>query len=91
MWKMLQLETPEDFVIATGELRKLEDFIALAFSSLQLDWREHVKTDPALFRPSDILTGFGDPERAFRMLGWQAKNRLEDIVKMMVDAERGAG
>jgi GDPmannose 4,6-dehydratase len=91
MWKMLQLETPEDFVIATGELRKLEDFIALAFSSLQLDWREHVKTDPALFRPSDILTGFGDPEKAFRMLGWQAKNRLEDIVKMMVDAERGAG
>jgi GDPmannose 4,6-dehydratase len=88
MWRMLQLETPEDFVIATGKLRKLEDFIALAFSSLQLDWREHVAIDPSLFRPSDILTGFGDPEKAFRMLGWQAKYRLEDIVGMMVAAEK---
>jgi GDPmannose 4,6-dehydratase len=88
MWRMLQLETPEDFVIATGKLRKLEDLIALAFSALQLDWREHVETDPTLFRPSDILTGFGNPEKAFRTFGWQAHYRLEDIVKMMVEAER---
>lgn len=87
MWRMLQQETPDDFVIATGELRKLADFIVLAFSSLQLDWQEFVETDPALFRPSDILKGVGDPAKAFRALGWRAQYRLEDIVRMMVDVE----
>ncbi|MBU1567009.1 MAG: GDP-mannose 4,6-dehydratase [Proteobacteria bacterium] len=88
MWKMLQLEVPEDFVIATGEERKLEEFIALTFSSLQLDWRNHVETDPSLLRPSDILHGCGNPAKAFKVLGWRARYRLEDVVEMMVDAER---
>lgn len=88
MWRMLQLEVPDDFVIATGDLRKLADFIDLAFSSLQLVWREYVETDPSLFRPSDIFMGFGDPVKAYKILGWQARHRLEDIVRMMVDAEK---
>ena len=91
MWRMLQQEAPDDFVIATGKMRKLSDFIALAFSSLQLDWQEFVETDPTLFRPADILMGVGDPAKAFRVLGWQAQYRLEDIVRMMVDAERKRG
>lgn len=88
MWRMLQQEAPEDFVIATGEVRKLEDFIALAFSAVNLDWHDHVQADPALLRPSDILVGFGDPSKALHKLGWQAHFRLNDIVRMMVEAER---
>jgi GDPmannose 4,6-dehydratase len=88
MWRMLQLEKPEDFVIATGQLRKLEEFISLTFSSLQLDWREHVKINPVFFRPSDVLTSYGNPEKSLRMLGWKAKNKLENIVEMMVDATK---
>ncbi len=88
MWKMLQLEVPEDFVIATGEERKLEEFIALTFSSLQLDWRDHVEIDSSLLRPSDIMHGCGNPEKAFKVLGWRAQYRLEDVVKMMIKAER---
>lgn len=91
MWRMLQLAKPEDFVIATGELRNLEEFISLAFSSLGLNWRDYVETDPALLRPSDILKGVGNPEKALRILGWRAQYRLEDIVSMMVDAEQKQG
>lgn len=91
MWRMLQQEAPDDFVIATGDMRKLADFIALTFSSLQLDWQEFVETDPALFRPSDILMGVGNPAKALSILGWQARYRLEDIVRKMIDAERKIG
>lgn len=87
MWRMLQLVEPDDFVIATGRERKLEDFIDLAFSALKLDWRNFVKTDPSLFRPSDILRGHGDPTKAFRKLKWKAKYTLEEIVTMMVEEE----
>lgn len=91
MWRMLQLDAPDDFVIATGEMRKLADFISLAFLTLNLDWQDFVESDPTLFRPSDILMGVGDPAKALEILGWQAHYRLEDIVRMMVEAERGAG
>ncbi len=88
MWRMLQLDLPEDFVIATGELRQLEEFIDITFSTLHLDWRDHVATDPGLLRPSDILQGYGNPNKARKILGWRAGYRLEDIVKMMVQAEQ---
>jgi GDPmannose 4,6-dehydratase len=88
MWRMLQLETPEDFVVATGRSRKLEEFISLAFSSLQLDWHDHVQIDQSLFRPSDILTGSGNPSKARAILGWHPQKMLEDIVRLMVDADR---
>jgi GDPmannose 4,6-dehydratase len=87
MWKMLQLEKPDDFVVATGSSRKLEDFIQLTFSALQLDWRDHVRSDPSLLRPSDILEGLADPAKAYSVLGWKAKLQLEDILRLMVDAE----
>ncbi|MFT5726940.1 MAG: GDPmannose 4,6-dehydratase [Desulforhopalus sp.] len=88
MWKMLQLEKPDDFVVATGSSRKLEDFIQLTFSALQLDWRDHVQSDPSLLRPSDILEGLANPAKAYNVLGWKAKFRLEDILRLMVDAEK---
>src|SRR5947208_411507 len=63
MSRMLQQETPDDFVIATGESHTLEEFVALAFAELGLDWKEHVDTEPSLFRPSDIVYSRGNPEK----------------------------
>lgn len=91
MWRMLQIEAPDDFVIATGKMSKLADFISLAFSALHLNWHDFVESDPSLFRPSDILRGVGDPSKALKILGWQAQSSLEDIVIMMIDAEKGVG
>ena len=88
MWRMLQQVTPQDFVIATGELRQLEEFIALVFSAVNLDWQQHVQTDSTLFRPSDIRAGFGNPAKAEKILGWRTQYHLEDIVRFMVEARR---
>jgi len=87
MWQMLQLDEPDDFVVATGTSRKLMEFIDLTFSELKLDWKDHVETEPTLLRPSDILQGSGNPTKAQRVLGWKAKYGLETIVQMMVEAE----
>lgn len=88
MHRMLQLAEPDDFVIATGRPRRLEEFIALAFKSVDLDWRQHVEIDQSLFRPSDILIGFGDAAKAKAVLKWKAQVDLEYIVSNMVSAER---
>jgi GDPmannose 4,6-dehydratase len=89
MWRMLQLEKPLDFVIATGETRKLSDFIDIAFSEVGLDWKEWVDIDPELFRPTDLMVGHADPSKAQRDLGWKASLHLDEIVKRMVAIERG--
>lgn len=89
MWRMLQQPTPSDFVIATGETRKLSDFIAAAFAEVGLDWREWVDIDPGLFRPTDLSAGRADPSKAQRELGWHATRQLDDVVKRMVAVERG--
>ncbi len=87
MWRMLQQETPEDFVIATGETRKLADFVNEAFQAVGLNWQEHVRTSDTLFRPTDILTVRADPTKAERKLGWRARYRMKDVARMMVEAE----
>lgn len=86
MHLMLQQETPDDYVIATGETHKLEDFVAEAFNVLELDWREHVVISPALMRPTDIMVSRGNPRKASRQLRWKASSRLRDVVKKMVQA-----
>jgi len=90
MWLMLQQEASDDYVIATGETNKLEDFVHTVFSSLGLDWKEHVAVNHELFRPADILISRADPERAARKLGWRAQYRMRDVAKMMVEGERKA-
>ena len=90
MWLMLQQEAPDDYVIATGETNKLEDFVHTVFSSLGLDWKEHVAVNHELFRPADILISRADPERAARKLGWRAQYRMRDVARMMVEGERKA-
>jgi GDPmannose 4,6-dehydratase len=87
MYRMLQQDKPEDFVIATNEIHTLEEFLEEAFSYVGLDWKNHVKTDPAFVRPSDVVTLRGDYAKAFDKMGWQPKTRFEDLVKMMVDED----
>jgi GDPmannose 4,6-dehydratase len=86
MYLMLQQEAPEDFVIATGETRKLQDFIAVAFEAVGLNWKEHVAIDQTLFRPTDIMIGRGDASKAAKKLGWQPKYKMDAVTRMMVQA-----
>jgi GDPmannose 4,6-dehydratase len=86
MWKMLQQPQPEDYVIATGETHSLQDFVAAAFAAVELDWRDHVESDPALMRPADLAISRADPSRAEAALGWKAQTRMDGVVKNMVEA-----
>jgi GDPmannose 4,6-dehydratase len=86
MYLMLQREIPEDYVIATGESRKLEEFVATAFGQLGLDWQQYTDINKTLFRPTEIMIGKGDPSKAARKLGWTPKHRMEDVVKLMIEA-----
>lgn len=87
MWRILQQDTSEDFVIATGETHTLEEFVAEAFACVGLDWREYVVTDSSLLRPSEIMVSRANPAKASEMLGWKANYKMRDVVRMMVDAE----
>lgn len=86
MYLILQQNQPDDYVIATGESTSLEDFVAAAFTSLNLDWRDHVVVDSSLFRPTDLAMGKGNPSKAKIQLGWEARYKMQDVVKMMVEA-----
>jgi GDPmannose 4,6-dehydratase len=87
MWRMLSLETPDDFVLATGEAHSLEHFVELAFASVGLDARDHVEHSAALHRPAEVQELRGNPERARAKLGWSANLRLAEVVRRMVEAE----
>jgi GDPmannose 4,6-dehydratase len=85
MWRMLQQEHADDFVIATGESHSLKEFVAEAFSYLDLDWYEHVQVDLSLMRPSDIAKSCGNAAKAQAILGWQSEATFKDIVHTMVE------
>jgi len=83
MWLMLQQDTPEDYVIATGTTISLESFVSAAFSQADLDWKDYVVQDPALFRPTDLLIGRADSSKAFERMGWRASTQGIEVVKKM--------
>lgn len=85
MWRMLQLESARDFVIATGKSESLETFVNLAFSHFNLNWRDHVVIDQKFFRPTDISISRADPSDARHYLNWTAKHFLPDIVSAMAN------
>lgn len=87
MWRMLQSESPDDFVIATGHSAALSEFVSLAFSTLGLDWKEFVVSDPTLFRPLDITFSAGNPDKAKKLLDWSAPTLLPELVARLVSAE----
>ncbi|WP_136516109.1 GDP-mannose 4,6-dehydratase [Geomonas edaphica] len=85
MWRILQQDTPDDFVIATGETYSLEDFIATAFNCAGLDWKQHVVTDSSLLRPSEITVSRANPSKAFTKLGWKAQLTMPQVVRVMFE------
>jgi GDPmannose 4,6-dehydratase len=88
MYKILQQEEPDDYVIATGESYTLEEFVVAAFDSVGLNWQDYVITDRSLFRPTDLAISRGNPAKAREKLGWQAQYKMPDIVRMMVQAKQ---
>ncbi len=86
MYLMLQQEQPDDYVIATGASYSLEEFVAEAFNCVGLDWQDYVVTDANLLRPTDLAVSKGNPTKAREQLGWQARYKMPDIVRMMVEA-----
>jgi GDPmannose 4,6-dehydratase len=88
MWMMMQKDEPEDLVVATGQTHSLEEFVSAAFQDVGLQWKDHVETDENLFRPLDIMDIQADPSKALKSLGWEAKFRMRDVVRMMVEAEK---
>jgi GDPmannose 4,6-dehydratase len=84
MWLMLQQNISEDFVIATAETHSLSEFVTEAFNCVGLDWHEHVLFDKTLMRPTEIADGRGNPSKAKQKLGWEAKYKMNDVVRMMV-------
>jgi GDPmannose 4,6-dehydratase len=88
MWRMLQADEPDDFVLATGEGHTVEEFCEAAFSHAGLRWRDHVKYNESFERPSEVDALIGDATKAHAELGWSAKTKALDLARLMVDADR---
>ena len=87
IWRMLQQEEAEDYIVATGISCTLLEFITAVFAESNLNWEEHVVVNEAFFRPSDILQSRAKPDKAKRILGWSAKSSYKEVVSMLVMAE----
>lgn len=86
MWRMLQQEKSEDFVLATGETHSIEEFLELAFKEVGItDWKPYVRQDPAFMRPSEVDLLLGNPAKAEKQLGWKRQVDFPGLVKMMVE------
>jgi GDPmannose 4,6-dehydratase len=87
MWLMLQQDTPDDFVVATGVTTTVRDMCRIAFEHVGLRYEDHVVVDPALFRPAEVDVLLGNPAKARSKLGWTPETKLDELVAMMVDAD----
>jgi GDPmannose 4,6-dehydratase len=90
MWRMLQSDPPEDYVLGTGESHSVEEFLEKAFAYAGLDKEKHVKIDPKYFRPTEVESLIADARKAKKALGWDPKIKFDDLVKIMVDADMRA-
>jgi GDPmannose 4,6-dehydratase len=87
MWRMLQQETPDDYVVATGRTTTVREMCELAFRHVGLHYEDYVVIDPKFYRPAEVDVLLGNPEKAMRKLGWEPKTSLEQLIAMMVDAD----
>ena len=87
MWRIVQHPTPDDFVIATGEMHSVAEFCELAFSLVGLDYRDYVTTDPCYERPAEVQALCGDASKAARVLGWRPRTTFRQLVELMVEAD----
>ncbi len=87
MWRMLQQDEPEDYVIGTGETHSVREFVEEAFAYAGMDWQNYVEVDPRYFRPTEVDILQADPSKAVKELGWEARIKYQDLVRIMVDAD----
>jgi GDPmannose 4,6-dehydratase len=85
MWRMLQQDSPDDYVIATGETHSVQDFVEEAFGLLDLDWKKYVEIDPRYYRPTEVELLVGDASKAKENLGWTANVTFKELVQKLVD------
>ena len=91
MWRMLQQDKPDDYVVATGETHSVREFLEEAFSHVGLRWQDHVKVDPKYFRPAEVDVLLGDPTKARTTLPWKPSVSFKELVHLMVDADMEGG
>lgn len=92
MWLMLQQDSPDDYVVATGQTQSVRDLVAIAFALVDLDWQDYVGIDPRYFRPTEVDLLLGDPSKAVAKLGWEPKTSFADLVRLMLASDlRDAG
>jgi GDPmannose 4,6-dehydratase len=87
MWRMVQQDTSDDYVLATNETHTVREFVEEAFGHLDLDWKEFVKHDPRYERPAEVDLLVGDPAKAKRQIGWEPTTKFKDLVRIMVEAD----
>lgn len=87
MWLMLQQDQPDDYVIATGRTTTVREMCRIAFEHVGLNYEDYVVIDPKFYRPAEVDMLLGNPKKARNKLGWEAKTSLEELIKMMVDAD----
>jgi GDPmannose 4,6-dehydratase len=87
MWHMLQMDSPEDYVVGTGETHSVREFCEVAFEHVGLDYNDYVVQDPRFLRPSEVDVLIADPAKARQKLGWSPKVHFKDLVRLMVDAD----
>jgi GDPmannose 4,6-dehydratase len=85
MWRMLQHDQPDDYVVATGEAHSVREFVEAAFAHVALDWRDYVEIDPRYYRPAEVDHLLGDASKARRVLGWEPRIVFTELVRMMVE------
>jgi GDPmannose 4,6-dehydratase len=87
MWRMLQHDVPDDYVVATGECHTVRDMVELSFGLAGLDWKKYVKIDPKFKRPHEVPFLQGDASKAKKVLGWEPKVKFEELIKMMYHSD----
>ncbi len=88
MWRMLQQDSPDDYVIATGKTTTVREMCRIAFELVNLNYEDYVVIDKEFFRPAEVDVLLGDPEKAKAKLGWEAKTGLEELIGMMVESDQ---
>ena len=87
MWRMLQQNEPDTYVVATGRTTTVRDMCRIAFEYVGLNYEKYVVIDPEFYRPAEVDILLGDPKKAEEKLGWRAETSLENLIHMMVDAD----
>ncbi|MEL6382361.1 MAG: GDP-mannose 4,6-dehydratase [Cyanobacteria bacterium J06626_18] len=90
MWLMLQQDTPDDYVVATGETHAVQEFLEIAFQYVNLNWKDYVEFDPRYLRPAEVDLLIGDPTKAREKLGWEPSVTFQELVHLMVEADLNA-